>query len=339
MVGKRKGKKVKVSRRGQVKVVGVPAEEQFRTRITSGALPLSRTHPQIAAQWHKSKNGPFFPDDFTYGSKVEIWWKCPEGPDHVWKAPIKDRTKRGGGACPFCLGRRLSVTNSLQKRFPAIAAELHRSKNGELTADKIYAGSTAEVWWQCPRSKDHEWKVPVNKRTSTNAGCPFCAGRRVAPSNSLACVAPHVAVQLHPTKNKGVLAHDLFAGSHMKVWWRCPKGPDHVWLAAVRDRTRGGTGCPFCAGLKLSVTNSLKARFPDIAAELHSTKNGKLHADKIVAGSHRVVWWRCAEDPRHAWKQSVNVRTSKGSGCPFCANVMRAKVLAKARARRGKSEP
>jgi hypothetical protein len=334
MVAKRKGKRVKGSGR-EMKVVGIPSEEQFRTRSPSGALPLSRTHPHIAAQWHKSKNGSFSPDDFTYGSKVEVWWKCPEGADHVWQAPIKDRTKRGGGGCPFCLGRRLSVTNSLEKRFPRIAAELHPGKNGGLTPDKIYAGSTQELWWQCPRFKDHQWKAPVNKRTSTNGGCPFCSGRRVAPSNSLALVAPDIAGQLHPSKNKGVSADDLFPGSHRKVWWQCPDGPDHVWLASVRDRARGGTGCPFCAGLKLSVTNSLKARFPEIALELHPTRNGKLRSDNILAGSHRVVWWRCGKDRTHVWQQSVNVRTSSRSGCPFCANLKRARVLAEVRSRRG----
>jgi hypothetical protein len=38
------------------------------------------------------------------------------------------------------------------------------------------------------------------------------------------------------------------AGSHTKVWWKCPQNPCHEWQAAPGSRTqkRRGTGCPFC---------------------------------------------------------------------------------------------
>ena len=37
------------------------------------------------------------------------------------------------------------------------------------------------------------------------------------------------------------------AGSHKKIWWRCPE--NHVWKAVVYSRTGPKRcGCPVCAG-------------------------------------------------------------------------------------------
>src|SRR5262249_25292614 len=71
---------------------------------------------------------------------------------------------------------------------------------------------------------------------------------------------------------------------------------------------------------RVSVTNSLGARFPDIAAEWHETKNGDLTPDSIVAGSGQTVWWQCRENPTHIWQATVNNRTNLAGqkGCPYC---------------------
>jgi hypothetical protein len=128
---------------------------------------------------------------------------------------------------------------------------------------------------------------------------------------------PALAAQWHPTKNPELTPVDVLPGSHQKVWWKCPKGSDHVWQAVVNKRTISRRGCPFCAGKSVSVTNSLASLFPDLAAEWHPTKNGKLTPDKIVAGSEKQVWWKCPND--HEWQVKVDHRTRSGSGCPYCS--------------------
>ena len=67
----------------------------------------------------------------------------------------------------------------------------------------------------------------------------------------------------------------VVAGSGKKYWWQCPEAPDHEWEATAVDRT-SGRGCPCCRGLKVSVTNSLAALYPDVAALWHPTKNGDI---------------------------------------------------------------
>jgi predicted transcriptional regulator len=62
---------------------------------------------------------------------------------------------------------------------------------------------------------------------------------------------------------------------------------------------------------------SLAAMRPDLAAELHPTRNGKLDPYALGRHSHRAVWWR-GVDCGHEWQMSPNERTSAGRGCPTC---------------------
>ena len=59
--------------------------------------------PDIAKQWHPTKNGDLRPEDFTAHSNKKIWLKCPKGDDHEWEAVISNRTI--GTGCPLCMDR------------------------------------------------------------------------------------------------------------------------------------------------------------------------------------------------------------------------------------------
>src|SRR5947209_3398235 len=104
------------------------------------ALPLSITHPQIAAEWHSTLNADLTPDKVVAGSGKKVWWRCLKGPDHEWEAVIAKRTTIGRG-CPCCAGQKISVTNSLASLFPEIAADWHSIKNRDLTPEMVLAGS------------------------------------------------------------------------------------------------------------------------------------------------------------------------------------------------------
>jgi len=279
--------------------------------------PLAATHLKIANQWHPTKNGKMTSFDFSSGSGTIVWWKCKKGTDHEWQSPIFSRTQRGGSHCPFCIGKRVSVTNSLQYLFPKIAKEWHPKRNGRLKPDQVTAHSGRKIWWQCKTFSEHEWQTSIYKRTR-GAGCPMCAPthNKVSPQSCLNKDFPYIACQLHPTKNGDITGDNITAQSHKRVWWICHKGPDHIWQASPGNRTRHGTGCPYCVGRKVSVTNSLVARFPDIAKHWDKKKNERLRPDHVTAGSDKNVWWLC--DAGHSWQQRVYKRTRTAGECYQC---------------------
>ncbi len=281
--------------------------------------PLSTTHPLLAAQWHPTLNKDLGPGDVAAGTTRPVWWRCFQGPDHEWKAQVVWRTA-GRNGCPFCAGKRASVTNSLAvAEHRAIARQWHPTRNGALRPCDVVATSTRAVWWRCPRGPDHEWEAKLVDRTSGGNGCPYCRGLRASVTNSILAKRPELAAEWHPTKNRGLEPHQVVAGSGKKVWWKCPNGPDHEWPAAPNNRISGGRGCPYCANLRLSVTNSLAVRFPRLAAELHPKRNGTLTARDLVAYSTKKVWWKCPKGPDHEWPARVNDRAAPQSGCPFCS--------------------
>ena len=207
---------------------------------------LATRRPELAAQWHPSRNGKLRPTDVVAGSTRRVWWRCPEGIGHSWQTTCHARATMSEG-CPFCAQRKVARDNTLRACFPAIAAEWHPTKNRALGPGDVVAGSKRKVWWRCSVDGRHAWQASVHRRTRNGTGCPVCAGRAVSRATSLASVAPRVAAQWHPTRNGGVTPREIPSGSGKSFWWRCPAARGHVWRAAVHRRVEG-SGCPFCRG-------------------------------------------------------------------------------------------
>lgn len=283
--------------------------------------------PRLVAEWHPTRNGDLAPYEVSYGSARYVWWKCPRGPDHEWRARADARTISGSN-CPFCALRRVSVTNALERKAPQVAAEWHPTKNGKLRPHEVVWRSTRGVWWRCREDRTHVWRAQILSRTTRGSGCPFCANTRVSRSNCLATVAPGVAAQWHPTRNGKLRPKDVVAWSPRFVWWACAVASDHVWRAPIIKRAANGYGCPACSGRQVSRTNSLASRAPEVAAEWHPTRNGRVTPERILSRSKTKRWWRCAAAPSHVWAASPLNRVGKRSGCPICA---------RSRGRRGRS--
>ena len=117
-------------------------------------------------------------------------------------------------------------------------------------------------------------------------------------------------------KNLPLTPETVSYGSKKKVWWTCKHG--HHWQAAVHTRTGSGTGCPYCSGrFPIPGENDLATKYPLLAQEWNTEKNGDLTPRDVLPGSHRIVWWRCAHG--HQWRAQVKSRVN-GSGCPVCTN-------------------
>jgi len=142
-------------------------------QVLPGDNDLESQFPRIAAQWDREKNAQK-PSEVTAFSNRKAWWRCERG--HSYQAAIAQRTQAATG-CPYCAGRKvLAGFNDLETVAPQIAAQWHKTLNGELTPRMVTAGSKKKIWWQC--SDGHVWKAVVYSRTGKRkAGCPVCAGK------------------------------------------------------------------------------------------------------------------------------------------------------------------
>ena len=279
-------------------------------RLIQGHNDLLTVNPEVAAEWHPTKNGELRPDQVTANSNEKVWWQCSKG--HEWQAQVFNRNK-GIGRCPVCEKENANEqADKLATAYPELAAQWHPTKNGDLTPEQVPANSKEYAWWQC--DKGHEWQAIIYFR-SRGTGCPVCAKRRViAGQNDIVTQKPEVAAQWHPTKN-GLLTPDQVSPSNkQKVWWQCEKG--HEWQATIAHRCKG-VGCPVCTREE-NVRSSPKrlSLNPVLAKEWHPTKNEGLTPDDVTTGTCKKVWWQCEKG--HEWQAYIFNR-SKGTGCPVCS--------------------
>lgn len=192
--------------------------------------------PELAHEWDYERNLPLTPDQVTAKSGKAVWWRCDRG--HEWKTSVNKRIR--GDNCPYCSGHRPSKEYCLQTVYPAIAAQWHPEKNGDLTAWDVTPASGRRVWWRCKRG--HEWQTSVSNRSRRGHNCPFCADR-TKKHRSFSEEFPDLVREWHTEKNVKS-AREYSARSNKKVWWKCGVC-GHEWQASPDSRF-SGSGCPVC---------------------------------------------------------------------------------------------
>lgn len=204
---------------------------------------LSVRFPQIAKEWHTTKNGNLTPNDVSYGSHLDAHWICKKM--HEWVATVNGRTNRNS-SCPYCSNKLIDAKNCLAFIHPEIAKEWHPTKNGKLTPYDVFPRSNEMAWWI--DKNGHEWKATVASR-SAGHGCPYCSGHKMSQKNCLANVNPHLLDEWDYERNKGIDPYSVSYGSRTKAHWKCKKN-GHLWAATIKSRSKG-CGCPKCRGYVL----------------------------------------------------------------------------------------
>jgi G:T-mismatch repair DNA endonuclease (very short patch repair protein) len=285
-------------------------------KILKGFNDLSTRFPEIAAEWHPTKNGDVSPTQVGGSTNRQAWW-LSKNCGHEWEMLIASRTGRNPQGCPFCAGKRVLVNfNDLATTHPLLAAEWHPTKNGDLLPLNVSSGSKSQVWW-LNKECGHEWEMFVYSRTGYKPqNCPYCgSGTLLAGFNDLMTAYPLIAAEWHPTRNHDLLPTEVFGTSGKKVWWLGPSC-HHEWEATVANRVNG-SACPVCVGQKVLIGfNDLLSKNPIVAAQWHPTKNIPLLPEQFTIGSDRKVWWLC--DKNHEWMATIYDRGTRNTGCSEC---------------------
>ena len=214
------------------------------SRVQVGNNDLFTTNPELAKEWHPTKNGSLLPTMVSFGTHRKVWWKCKQG--HEWEAMVSNRA-RLGRKCPYCTHQKiLPGQTDLATTNPKLAKEWHPNKNNGLTPSDVFAGTHKVVWWQCKQG--HEWRAEIKSRNA-GVGCPYCEkkGSIKKPTvgvNDFETVHPKIAKEWHPTKNGDLRPSQFTYGSGKIVWWICKNR--HEYQKAIVAR-HAGKGCPICA--------------------------------------------------------------------------------------------
>lgn len=163
-------------------------ESNVRNRVYGNGCPccigqkvvlsncLATIYPDVAKQWHPTKNLKLTPFDITAKANKKVWWKCNKNDDHEWEESISNKTRIDCQlGCPFCSGHQVALSTCLATTHPNILNKWHPTKN-HITPFDVSFGSSKKIWWKC--NNNHEWTATVNwiVNCAENGGngCPSC---------------------------------------------------------------------------------------------------------------------------------------------------------------------
>ncbi len=188
-----------------------------------GKTDLATLYPEIAKQWHPTKNGKLIPSEFLVSSGMIVWWahELPDGSLHEWESPVSYRTSNkkktkvdgtvyDGDGCPVCLNRRLIPgVNDLATLYPEIAKMWHPTMNGDLKPSEVTAGGVTQYWWQheADEKTPHEWKASPENIVN-NGGCIRCLRGSIAERELADFISSELNV-LVKTSVRNIIQHEL----------------------------------------------------------------------------------------------------------------------------------
>lgn len=232
-----------------------------------GFNDLQTKNPELASEWHTTKNGDLTPQNVTEHSNKNVWWilhyndlKTNKIFNFEWQSTVANRTC--GNGCPYINGNAVWVGfNDFATQYPDIAKEWHPTKNEHLVPQNFTSHSGQKVWWmlnyfdaKTNKTFCFEWQAAIRDRVNGD-GCPYLSGHKLFVGfNDLATLNPKLASEWDFDKNDKSPSEYL-ANSHANVWWKCSMG--HSWKAKICMRNGSKTGCPHC-------TKALRTSYPEI---------------------------------------------------------------------------
>lgn len=262
----------------------------------------------------------------AFTSKV-VRWQCENG-HKVRRRSVGARVRRRS-RCSVCVGIVIeSGANDALSANPGLRDVWSFAENGPI-----------EVLEQTARSsnKSYRWKCSDNPHTFSasvatavrGVSCGVCANRELLTGfNDLASHLHAQEFDLIKTElfseKFGWQRHELKPeeiriSDKRRVWWRCSQNDGHSWDTSLSARLGRDSGCPFCAGNRVSPgENDLATRFPELIPEWSS--GNSTTPGQVAFGSQQKVWWVCPSNTGHPdYETSPKSRTGPNStGCPDC---------------------
>ncbi len=287
--------------------------------VVMGKNDLATTHPNLAKEWHPTKNGNLTPLQVVAGSARKIWWRCPVG--HEYYASLLHRAH--GTNCPVCnSGRQTSFAE--QAVFYYIKQVFPDAKNrvlgliGRRMELDIYIPSLktaieydGEFWHKGEDLERERFKYQECQRHGIKlhriregglSNVPDIADyewhkANLGDKSELSMMIRHLLDRLDPRSN---------------FWTRkrvCFHSPVDVDVKRDEFEIR-----QYMQNLK---GESLADLYPILSEEWNYEKNGTLTPKMFKSGSTQKVWWRCRECG-YEWEAGIYHRAKGKTGCPIC---------------------
>lgn len=277
--------------------------------VLTGFNDLATIAPDVAAEWHPTKNGELTPSTVLAGTHKVVWWlgECK----HEWRAQIKNRVANHTG-CPECYkGRQVSFSEKALffyvSRIYRDAVQNYKFDDGTLGRNEL------DIWIPSLGTgiefDGYYWHNKNPERDAMKDKLCLDNGIKLIRVREHGCIAydgcTATIIQLEDNYKEEALNRAI---AKLIEELGCD---DIYYIDAERDRRE------ITELIKTDAVNrSLSEVHPEIASQWHPTMNGSLTPDMFSYGSKYPAWWICPKG-HEPYQTSIAVR-SRGHGCPKC---------------------
>ena len=271
-------------------------------KVLAGFNDLATICPDVAEEWHPTKNGDLLPSQVAPKSGKKVWWICRKG--HEWQACIGSRTHLRA-RCPIC-------NQELKTSFPEQAILFYCRILTSATSRNTDYGKEIDIYLPKYRTGiEHNGRYyHKDKQELDEKKIAFFAQKGIRIISVVESDKNSVfnnTIEYSVSSNKESLNWTI--GELLKLI-----GFENIDVDVERDASKIYE--QYIVGEK---ANSLASNNPEVAKEWNYKKNGLLTPELVSNSSGKKVWWKCCKG--HEWRATVSDR-KKGYGCPYCAGRM-----------------
>ncbi len=267
--------------------------------------------PDIANDWHPTKNKSLTPKDVIAGGSKKVWWICKH--NHEWQATVGSRVNNGTG-CPKCSLQtsriEIAIYSEVKALFDTVLwqEKIDGYECDILIKDKNIGIEVDGVYWhnRRPEVDSIKQKLFENKGILLfrlrEEGLPLLSERDITfkwSDNSF----PIIRLLITQILKFAILAKE----DRLKLE-KYVSDQKLINEKLYREIVSFLPAPP--------VEQSFAAIRPDLAKEWAFDLNAPLLPEHFRPASNKIVWWRCPQG--HTWKTTLNNRSSQNNCCPAC---------------------
>jgi very-short-patch-repair endonuclease/DNA-directed RNA polymerase subunit RPC12/RpoP len=264
--------------------------------------------PQIAKEWHPTKNESLKPEDVTRGSGKYIWWLCFKG--HEWRAVVHSRTR--GSNCPKCFNQSSKPEFRILSELEVIFKNVNSRHKFQKTEIDIFI-KDINVGIEYDGSYYHKDKRLKDEKKN-----------KFLEENSIKLIRvrhqPLVKLNINDVIVKEEeLTKDDLNNVFKSIYNFCSVAQKKLITKYLKhksflnDQIYKKYISYFPSPLPQNSLTSLNHNF---VKEWNYKKNYPLTPDSFSMGSGEKVWWLCNKG--HEWESRITNR-KHGNNCPYCS--------------------
>lgn len=273
---------------------------------------LAKLRPDIAQNWHPTKNKLLTPNDVIAGGGIKAWWICKRG--HEWQATIGTRVNNCTG-CPKCSLQTSRIEIAVYSEIQALFTNVYWQEKivgyecDILIKDKNIGIEIDGVYW-------HKKKIEIDniksKLFAENGTQLFRLRENGLPLLSERDISFKWSDKTFPIISRMVQQILKFAKLNEAECLKLQNYVDGNCLINEKLYRKIISNLPGpLPGRSLADKN------PTLAKEWAYDLNAPLTPEHFGPSANKSAWWRCQQG--HTWKSVIQQRTFRQSGCLRCS--------------------